>query len=114
MLFANSTGIIIFAGFKLNQEYIASVLCENRDKPALQCKGKCYMTKKIKQAEEKEKSQGNDIQKSRFPDVFIEEQASLDFPLELIGVLNPAIFIAALPRHASFLFHPPPHRDHQL
>jgi hypothetical protein len=58
MLVANSTRFIIYAGFKLNQGYISSVLCENRDKPVLKCNGKCYLTKKLKQAEEKEKKPG--------------------------------------------------------
>ena len=33
-----------------NKEYIASVLCENRDKPALACNGKCYLEKQLKKA----------------------------------------------------------------
>lgn len=33
-----------------NKEYIASVLCENRDKPALACNGKCYLEKQLKNA----------------------------------------------------------------
>ena len=31
-----------------NQDYIASVLCENKDKPWVSCNGKCYLTKQIK------------------------------------------------------------------
>tara|TARA_B100000809_G_scaffold130660_1_gene128507 strand:- start:41993 stop:42388 length:396 start_codon:yes stop_codon:yes gene_type:complete len=30
-----------------NYEYIATVLCENRDKPALACNGKCYLQKEM-------------------------------------------------------------------
>ncbi len=29
-------------------EYIATVLCENKDKPALKCNGKCHLKKEIK------------------------------------------------------------------
>lgn len=36
--------------YNLNKEYIASVLCENRDKPQLACNGKCYLDKKIKES----------------------------------------------------------------
>ena len=36
--------------YNYNKEYIASVLCENRDKPELACNGKCYLNKKIKQS----------------------------------------------------------------
>ncbi len=31
-----------------NYEYIAAVLCENRDKPYLECNGKCYLEKQLK------------------------------------------------------------------
>ena len=30
-----------------NYEYIATTLCENRDKPALACNGKCYLQKEL-------------------------------------------------------------------
>jgi len=43
--------------FKMNQEYIAATLCENKDKPQLHCNGKCVLSQKLKQAEEKEQKQ---------------------------------------------------------
>ncbi len=30
-----------------NNEYIVTVLCENRDKPAMACNGKCYLEKEL-------------------------------------------------------------------
>ncbi|OIO10458.1 MAG: hypothetical protein CO023_01710 [Flavobacteriales bacterium CG_4_9_14_0_2_um_filter_35_242] len=30
-----------------NYNYIAKVLCENRDKPYLECNGKCYLAKQL-------------------------------------------------------------------
>lgn len=36
--------------YNLNKEYIASVLCENRNKPELACNGKCYLNKKFEQS----------------------------------------------------------------
>lgn len=39
--------------YNLNKEYIASVLCENRNKPELACNGKCYLNKKLAQSQEK-------------------------------------------------------------
>lgn len=36
--------------YNVNKEYIASVLCENRNKPELACNGKCYLNKKIKES----------------------------------------------------------------
>lgn len=42
------------AYFKLNREYIAKVLCENRKRPELHCDGKCYLAKKLKQQQDKQ------------------------------------------------------------
>lgn len=43
--------------FKINQDFIAKVLCINRDKPKLACAGKCHLTQKLKEAEENEQDQ---------------------------------------------------------
>ncbi|MDJ1506173.1 hypothetical protein [Xanthocytophaga agilis] len=47
----------IYLSFKVNQDYIARVLCINKAKPQLNCNGKCYLAKKLKQAEEQEQKQ---------------------------------------------------------
>ena len=36
--------------YALNKEYIAKNLCENRDKPKLNCNGKCHLMKQLKKA----------------------------------------------------------------
>ena len=33
--------------YLLNKDYIARVLCENKNKPAMHCDGKCYLKKKL-------------------------------------------------------------------
>ena len=47
----------IFVSFKINQDYIAKNLCENRAKPILKCNGKCQLMKKLKQADKDEEKQ---------------------------------------------------------
>lgn len=39
----------------MNRDYIASVLCENKDKPELECNGQCHLKKQIKEQSDKEK-----------------------------------------------------------
>lgn len=46
------TGIVTY--FHLNQDYIASTLCENKDNVSMNCKGKCYLNKKISEQEKQE------------------------------------------------------------
>lgn len=42
------------AYFNLNREYIARVLCENRNRPELHCDGKCYLAKKLQAQQQKQ------------------------------------------------------------
>jgi hypothetical protein len=107
ILAGNFTPFIIYAGFKVNQRYIATVLCENRDKPVLKCEGKCVLSKKIKQAEEKENSREGKLVKSRFLDAFTHEQIVCNFPLRLIDVYYSLAGHSDLPSYSADLFHPP-------
>lgn len=38
--------------YVLNQDYIAEFLCINKEKPELQCNGKCHLVKEIKKQQE--------------------------------------------------------------
>jgi hypothetical protein len=44
----------------VNYEYITTVLCENKDKPKLQCNGKCHLIKELAKAAETEKPISSD------------------------------------------------------
>ncbi len=41
-----------FVEYAINYDYISKVLCINKDKPELQCNGKCQLMKKIEQQQE--------------------------------------------------------------
>ncbi|MHB1177100.1 MAG: hypothetical protein ACYCZO_02085 [Daejeonella sp.] len=106
VLAANLSRYIICASFDLNRNYIASTLCENKDKPMLNCKGKCYLAKKIKQAEEKERSQEKS-QKNRFQEALITQKLKIYYP-NTDGVAAIAYETPFdLPQHSSSIFHPP-------
>jgi hypothetical protein len=87
MISANFTRLFIYAGFELNQKYIAAKLCENRDKPWLNCKGRCYLMKKVKQAEEKERSSERQIEKSLFQDACFPVSFTFTFHAQLLQQL---------------------------
>ncbi|MBD2756480.1 hypothetical protein [Spirosoma validum] len=42
------------AYYHVNKDYIARVLCENRDKPQLHCDGQCYLAKQLKAQQDKQ------------------------------------------------------------
>ncbi len=53
-IFSN-VGILMY--YQANKEYIAKVLCVNKNRPSLHCDGKCYLAQKLKAAEEREQKQ---------------------------------------------------------
>lgn len=46
--------------YVVNYEYVSKVLCINKDKPKLQCNGKCYLMKELANASENEKPISSD------------------------------------------------------
>jgi hypothetical protein len=53
-----SKALILF-DYCLNKKYIATVLCENRNRPQMHCNGKCHLRKEMKKDDE---HQGNEKQ----------------------------------------------------
>lgn len=80
---------VVYVDFKLNQDYIAKVLCINRDTPELQCNGHCVLMKKMQQAQgsddpaqnqQKERRLIEFICYTRDPFHFINEPSFLETP----------------------------------
>ncbi|WP_316820906.1 hypothetical protein [Pedobacter gandavensis] len=109
LLLAQFSKVFVYAGFELNQQYIAAVLCENKDKPEMHCNGKCYLMKKLKQAEDKEKKQERDALKKTVSDVFfLSAVAEPLLPLPVQTTAVPVEVSFDLPEHHSEIPHPPP------
>ncbi|SFX06062.1 hypothetical protein [Cytophaga hutchinsonii] len=56
ILLQSSIKSLYVAYYNINQDYIASVLCINKAKPASTCNGKCYLIKKMEQQEKQEQT----------------------------------------------------------
>lgn len=67
---------LIRVGYELNKEYIIKNLCENRDKPQLNCEGKCHLSKSVKAANQESPEQPDFKAKSLSYD-FISATAAL-------------------------------------
>ena len=55
---------LLFSSFTLNKSYIASVLCTNLDKPELHCEGKCFLDIKLKELEQKNKKDQENLKRT--------------------------------------------------
>jgi hypothetical protein len=93
--------------YSLNLSYIIKELCENRDKPELKCNGKCFLKKKMAQADKAEKQATEIFKQIEFP-AFIPHKA-LSLTTEYIIIENSAIELQNLYSHtlSNKIFHPP-------
>ncbi len=48
--------IVICLDYSLNKKFITDNFCVNKNKPQLHCNGKCYLSKNLKQAQEKDEN----------------------------------------------------------
>jgi len=71
--FATFRPIAPYIEYQLNKDYIAEFLCINRDKPALQCHGKCYLSKMIEETQKEEPVQiPREVNMSDYPIGFVD------------------------------------------
>ena len=66
--------------YLVNYKYISTVLCENKDKPKLNCCGKCHLKKELAKASEGEKpiqSNKKDNHKQEVENLFFQDLISL-------------------------------------
>jgi hypothetical protein len=95
--------------FYANRTYIARQLCINKDNPELNCKGTCVLTKKLKQAEQKQEQQlplqQRQIKESA-PVIIEQIQICFNTP-QFVSSLH-AIYITDYSyQHSNSIFHPP-------
>jgi hypothetical protein len=107
VLSANFSRLYVYAAFGLNQKFISTNLCENRSKPWLHCNGHCYLMKKIKQAEEKEKSEERQTQKSLFQESDFVVHGDLKFTTSLLQVIVTPYRSASPTLNPGVIFRPP-------
>lgn len=74
--------------YMANYEYIATVLCENRDAPEMNCNGKCYLSKML--AEQKRQQDKNPfetllLQGERLP-IILQEIWDIKFSMNVFSV----------------------------
>ena len=95
--------IIPVIDYVVNYHYIATVLCENKDKPQLNCCGKCHLKKELAKASEGEKPNSSDKKDNTKQEVevlFYEDIASL--------VIAPIYFESEnklIDNYSNFYFH---------
>ncbi|WP_020526396.1 hypothetical protein [Flexithrix dorotheae] len=91
---------LITSGFYLGEDYFAQNLCENTDRPELQCHGSCVLQKSIKSASQHE---DQDNGKSVFID-YLTKFNYLETDL-LIIIFGEETYILVYPIYAQVIPH---------
>ena len=107
LLSSNFSRFFVYAGFEMNKKQIISTLCENRNRPWLHCNGKCYLLKKLRQSEEREKSEERQSQKSLLQESFFDAGTAFKCHTFLIATIQtPYISPATIAAYCT-VFRPP-------
>lgn len=108
---ANFSWLLVYAGFKINQQYIAATLCENRNKPDLHCNGQCYLRKQLRQTEERQQHQSTKGMITKVEVVFDINAAIVPayVPAASAGKIYPVYHTTFTSRHIHAIFRPPQH-----
>lgn len=98
----------LYTYYNLNKKMIAEKLCVNKNNPKMHCEGHCFLSKQLKQLEEKEKQQSQTLKEKEEQviathDVF---QAAFIPPFIEVGMYYPFLNKDITPPFAEFI--PPP------
>lgn len=98
-------GVISY--YNLNIKYITEKLCENKSKPELKCNGKCFLKKKLTEADKAEKETKEVIKQVEFPVIIPHNQ--LLFNAAYLIFEKPVSELCNLYSHKlnTKIFHPP-------
>ena len=102
-----STNLLV-AHFYANQKYIAATLCVNKNKPEMKCCGKCQLTNKLKQEENKDKQ--NPARKSENKEGVISSLSffsTIELSWKLIKRVYPSYKENFSSPYSYTFFHPP-------
>ena len=59
LMLQNFSKHLIMLEFRVNRDYIAKVLCVNRNKPQMHCDGKCHLKKQLETDDQPQKNRSN-------------------------------------------------------
>lgn len=100
-------GVITY--FQLNRDYIAEVLCINKEEPIAMCYGKCFLDKNLALADTSADDATAPVGKQQieFP-IFLISANAYNFSPESISLALTCPYIkGASTKHSAVPFHPP-------
>ena len=94
-----------------NYDYIATVLCENKDKPYLECNGKCYLQKQLNEVNHNNHDHKSTVPQINLDDYPISPLDQFSYQLKeenLVAQLNYGSLVVVYQGFNISLLKPPP------
>jgi len=108
VFFTSMARTVVVADFLLNEEYIAKVLCVNKDKPAMKCNGKCHLAKQLQKQDNTENSNKNiPVREVKEITGIVSQNVNWLPELHQTIVLNFAVQTVQVSKFHASIFHPP-------
>jgi len=101
---------MVLVDYSLNKNYIANVLCVNKNKPKMHCNGKCYLKKQLKKEETKEQSPVNPLKEIKDIQLYLSNNSSLNPLNSIVYKTEASTFHYSFhfsTQHLKAVFHPP-------
>ena len=103
--------VLPFLDYAFNNDYIAKVLCINKDKPKLKCNGKCYLMQQLAKNAEEDSSKENLPKKVEFQLLFFQDSSLVEFEVlpQPINKQSSTLWVSQSykKRYIDALFRPP-------
>jgi hypothetical protein len=104
--------ILPLIDYCVNYKYIANELCENQDKPELECNGKCHLKKELAKAATEENSTSKDkkqVSKQEIEILFYQEAFQFESKnISIVYTETPTYYFNNyFHLNSSQIFHPP-------
>jgi hypothetical protein len=102
------SSFVIFLNYEINKDYIAKVLCENRNNPKKHCNGHCQLKKQLEKDEKQNQSPVNPLKEKNEVNVYFENNPDFTFTNSGTVISLPPFSESSVP-NSCFLsvFRPP-------
>jgi hypothetical protein len=100
---------IIQMDYTINRAYIIDNFCVNKDKPLLECDGKCFLSEQLRKAQDQKENQNGGIEFTRDFGIFILDETLISLePISPSGQNHEIIHQeGSLISRLVDIFHPP-------
>ena len=101
---------LVYLDFSLRRDYIAEILCINRDEPVAFCGGKCYLDEQLEKAARHQDNESNAPRRASEISFFVQEYVPLGLSNTASDIKIAYLSYKQLLFPSSFcedIFHPP-------